>query len=102
MSTTYIKQLICVAVIWAIIPAISFANRQGLAAIIRYDGPCVIFYGDTIAPPAIKEDPLPEPKKLPLVKKVPKSRRQVKPVPLPGVKPIIKPKIIKPVVAVGI
>ena len=102
MSISNIKRLICVAVIWAIIPAISFANRQGLAAIIRYDSPGVIFCTDTIAPPVIKEDPLPEPKKVPVVKKVPKSRRQVKPVPLPGVKPIIKPKIIKPVVTVGI
>jgi len=102
MSTINIKRLICAAVMWAIIPAISFANRQGFAAIKKYDGPGVICCTDTLAPSVNKEDQLPEPKKIAEVKKVPKSRRQVKPVPLPGIKPIIKPKIIKPVVTVGI
>jgi hypothetical protein len=104
MATNNIKHLICVGVFLAIVPAISFANQQGLAAYGRYDAHCdpMIIAGDTIPP--VKEVHPTETKKIPIVKKVPKSRRQVKPVPLPGgpVKPIIKPKIIKRAITVSV
>ena len=95
---------ICVWVFLAIMPAISFAHEQGLAAIKKTGSGGMIYLVDTIPPPVNKEEPLPEPQKAPVVKKVPRSRRQAKPVSLPGapVKPIIKPKIIKPVVTVGL
>lgn len=104
MATNNMKHLVCIGVFLAIVPVISFAKQQGLAAYARYDAHCdpLRIAGDTI--PAVKEVPLSETKKPPIVKKVPKSRRQVKPVPLPGgpVKPIIKPKIIKPAISVSV
>jgi hypothetical protein len=98
------KKHICVWVLLAIVPATSFAHQQGLAVVKRFNHVSVVHLADTIPQTVNKDEPLPDPKKAPIVKKVPKSRRQVKPVPLPGapVKPIIKPKIIKPVVSVGL
>jgi len=96
-------QIICVGVFLAINPALSFANRQGSAA-LNPCGECVmISYVDTIPPPAAKDEPAPE-QKAPIIKKVPRSRRQAKPLALPGgsVKPIIKPTVIKPVIKVKV
>lgn len=100
MKTVNIKH-ICVWVLLAILPAISFANKQGFAAIKTIDNGSIT---DTVPATANKEEPLPEVKTVTPVKKVPKSRRQVKPLSLPeaAVKPVIKPKIIKPVVKVGL
>jgi len=104
MATNNIKHLVCVGVFLAIVPAISFANQQSLAAYVRYyeHSDRMSIACDTISP--VKEVPPTEIKKTPIVKKVPKSRRQIKPVPLPGgpVKPIIKPKIIKPAITVSV
>jgi hypothetical protein len=95
-------KIICVGVFLAINPALSFANRQGSAA-LKSCGACVISYVDTIPSPTVKDEALPE-QKAPIIKKVPKSRRQAKPMALPGgsVKPIIKPTVIKPVIKVRV
>ncbi|MGN6511631.1 MAG: hypothetical protein ACTHLD_19355 [Chitinophaga sp.] len=56
---------------------------------------------DTVPSPAKPGETKKEEKKIPDIKKVPKSRRQVKPLPIPvpvRIKPIkiIKPKVLKP------
>lgn len=96
-----IRRIICVTAIWAIMPAISFAKQQGLAA-LQNPGPVIISWADTIPQQVNQGVPTAEPAQKPVVKKVPKSRRQVSPAPLPKapVKPIIKPKIINPVIKV--
>ena len=95
---------ICAWVVLAIVPAISFAHQQGFAAIKKCNAGSGMLFMDTIPATTSVEEPKPESKAAPLVKKVPKSRRQVKPISLPeaAVKPIIKPKIIKPVVKVAL
>jgi hypothetical protein len=96
-------KIICVGVFLAINPALSFANKQGSAA-LKTCGECVIIsYVDTIPSTPAKDQPAPE-QKAPVIKKVPKSRRQAKPMALPGgsVKTIIKPTVIKPVIKVKV
>ena len=97
-------QIICVGVFLAINPALSFANRQGSAAFKATCVECAMTCSaDTIPPSPSKVEPVPEQKE-PIIKKVPKSRRQAKPIALPGgsVKPIIKPTVIKPVIKVRV
>jgi hypothetical protein len=105
MATINIKRLLWCAAIM-VMPAAGFAKQQSLDALGRhwvYDGGV---YGcvDTIPAPQQKEDALPNQQQTPVVKKVPKSRRQVKPAALPRgpVTPVIKPKIIKPVIKVSV
>lgn len=81
-------------------PAISLANQQGLAAVTTDNRRVLLYCNDTIPSQRDKQESLSVQKQVTIIKKVPKSRRQVKPIKLPGVplKPVIKPKIIKPVV----
>jgi hypothetical protein len=106
MATSIIKNLICGGVLLAIIPAISFANQQGLAALSNKSAGehIVVYCTDTLPAPTANTEPLQEPQKTTVVKKVPKSRRQAKPLPLPSpaVKPVIKPKIVRPLVKVAL
>jgi hypothetical protein len=105
MATINIKRLLwCTAIV--VIPAAGFAKQQSLDALARnrtYNAgvySCV----DTIPAAQQKEEPLPDQHQMPVVKKVPKSRRQVKPLALPRgpVTPVIKPKIIKPAIKVSV
>ena len=106
MATSIIKNLICGGVFLAIIPAISFANQQGLAALNNEGAEehIIVHCIDTIPAPTANTEPLQEPQKATVVKKVPKSRRQAKPLPLPSpvIKPVIKPKIVRPLVKVAL
>lgn len=95
---------ICVIVLLTIIPAIGFAHGQSLSGMKMIKSDWVEKIADTIPGPVNRGEPQPEPEKKPLVKRVPKSRRQPRPVSLPEapVRPVIKPKIIKPVVKVAL
>jgi hypothetical protein len=105
MATSIIKNLICGGVFLAVIPAISFANQQGLAALNNKGAEehIIVHCTDTIPASTANTKPLQEPQKATVFKKVPKSRRQAKPLPLPSpaIKPVIKPKIVRPLVKVA-
>jgi hypothetical protein len=100
MERINIQRFLTFFVLLAIIPVISFANRQSLSPV----RPSVYITSgaDTIAPTNGSQERPAVSNETRVIKKVPKSRRQIKPLPVPGipVKPVIKPKIIKPVIGV--
>ena len=57
-----IKRIICATAIWAIIPAISFANQQGLAALNNKGAEehIIVHCIDTIPAPTANTEPLQE------------------------------------------
>lgn len=89
-------------------PVAGFARETGKEKeALLPDGPVMpAMTTDTVPPQPKPEDVQKNEKKIPdIIKEVPKSRRQVKPLPIPApikVKPIriIKPKVIKPKVGI--
>ena len=100
MERINIQRFFSILALLAIIPVISFANRQSLSPV--RPSVCLISGADTTAPADGIQERSTVSNKSKVIKKVPKSRRQVKPLPVPGVpvKPVIRPKIIKPVIGV--
>lgn len=86
-----------------IIPATLLANNGKPFSAVPFDHFVSIALPDTLVPPAVKNVQTDNSKSEKIViKVVPKSRRQIVPVPVIKVKPLkaIQPKIIKPVIRV--
>ena len=100
MTKTLTQRLIFVMMVTAIFPFTSFGNDRCIKRFHDLSVPYKIGTVSDTIPPTIKpEEDAPAKTKPDIIKEVPKSRRQVKPVVVPKVpvKPIkiIKPKIIR-------
>ena len=89
----------CISRILAILIACGALNKTGKAETGH------VAHMDTVPPPQKVPEKTTDKKVLPykpdVIKQVPKSRKQVKPLPLPKVVPV-KPKVIKPKVIKGV
>ncbi|WP_291910030.1 hypothetical protein [Chitinophaga sp. CB10] len=94
MKQFLIYQFAFAAILAVARPVAASARAMGNVAGMH----CTALPSDTV-PPAPKPTEAPQDGKLPdIIKEVPKSRRQVKPLPIPAPIPVKPIKIIKPVI----